>query len=176
MGPLMTKTIAILRFRVVRSLHAAISPLAIPQLSSPPNKLSHLLDWLRVMQRIECHSLATFFPGAPVMKNLSLRQAHLSFCDFSSGSHQQESLFQSFTTQSGNPLVCRSVSVPAADRQPDPAFPGLGQVGPMLFSKHIVSTRTLFQLTWPWSSSSWPQWERRLPLTVAMRRCWFRIR
>jgi sugar lactone lactonase YvrE len=82
------------------------------------------------------------------MKNFSLRQAYLSFCDFAAVlTNKQESLFQSFTTQSGNPLVCRSVSIPAADRQPEPAFPGLGQVDQMLFSKHIVSTRTLFQLT-----------------------------
>jgi hypothetical protein len=32
--------------------------------------------------RVECRSLAMFFPGAPTMMSLALRQAYLSFCSF----------------------------------------------------------------------------------------------
>lgn len=44
--------------------------------------MSGPLGRLCAMQRIECHSLAMFFPGARAMKNPSLRQAYILFCAF----------------------------------------------------------------------------------------------
>ena len=50
----MTKFHAILRFRVVRSLYAAISPLASPQLSRPPNKLGRRAALCLMLAAIAC--------------------------------------------------------------------------------------------------------------------------